>query len=84
MKTPTPKILIKGEGRDEWQNRYFKFAVRGSESDIPPFSAQEILDNPNNLFVALINAAQVLSTDQHVQSFLFGSASERRPLPSLG
>ena len=56
MKTPTPKILIKGEGRDEWQNRYFKFAVRGSESDIPPFSAQEILNNPNNLFVALINA----------------------------
>ena len=48
--------LIKGEGRDEWQNRYFKFAVRGSERDIPPFSAQEILNDPNKLIVALINA----------------------------
>jgi hypothetical protein len=84
MKTPTPKILIKGEGRDEWQNRYFKFAVRGSESDIPPFSAQEILNNPNNLLVALINAGAGAFHRSAVQSFLFGSASERRPLPSLG
>ena len=56
MKSPTSQILIKGEGRDEWKNRYFKFAVRGSKSDIPPFSAQEIISNPKGLFIELINA----------------------------
>ena len=56
MKTPTSQILIKGEGRDEWQNRYFKFGVRGTKSDIPPFSAQEIIKDANGLFVELINA----------------------------
>ena len=56
MKSPASQILIKGEGRDEWKNRYFKFAVRGSKSDIPPFSAREIIKDPTGLLVELINA----------------------------
>jgi hypothetical protein len=38
MSDPTSRISVKGEGRDEWNNRYFKFSVRGAEANIPPFS----------------------------------------------
>ena len=54
--SPGSRIVIKGEGRDEWRNRYFKFAVRGTKSNIPPFSVEEIIKNPNSLFVELNNA----------------------------
>jgi putative DNA primase/helicase len=51
-----PGIIIKGEGRDEWGNRYFKLAVSGSEIDLPPFSMGEISSNPERLYSALSNA----------------------------
>ena len=53
---PTSRISIEGQGRDEWKNRYFKFAVAGSNSNIPPFSAKEIMENSTALFVELTNA----------------------------
>jgi uncharacterized protein (DUF927 family) len=56
MSDPTSRIIIKGEGRNEWDNRYFKFAVVGSNSNIPPFSAKEIMENSTALFVELTNA----------------------------
>jgi putative DNA primase/helicase len=51
------QVRIAGEGRDEWGKRYFKFIVRGSNIDIPPFSIESIMhDNGKHLFVALGNA----------------------------
>ena len=49
-------IAIKGEGRDEWGNRYFKLAVRGSEVDLPPFSMKQISSDPDSLYNTLSNA----------------------------
>ena len=56
ISAPTSRIIIKGEGRDEWGQRFFKFAVRGWEGDISPFSAREIMNDPTGLFVELTNA----------------------------
>ena len=53
---PASRVIILGEGRDEWDHRFFKFAVRGSQSNIPPFSAQEIMDSPNVVFGELADA----------------------------
>jgi putative DNA primase/helicase len=53
---PTSRISIEGQGRDEWDQLYFKFAVAGSNSNIAPFSAKEILQNSTALFVELTNA----------------------------
>ena len=56
ISAPTSRIIIKGEGRDEWDNRCFKFAVAGSNSNIPPFSTKEIVEKSTALFVELTNA----------------------------
>jgi uncharacterized protein (DUF927 family) len=53
---PADPITIEGESRDEWGHRFFKFAVRGSDRSIPPFSAKEIMEKPNVLFGGLTNA----------------------------
>jgi Domain of unknown function (DUF927) len=53
---PNSRIIIKGEGRDEWGNRYLKLAVSESETDLPPFSMAEISSNPERLYAALSNA----------------------------
>jgi putative DNA primase/helicase len=53
---PRSRIIIKGEGRDEWGNRYFKLAVKGSELDLPPFSMHQISSDPDALYKALSNA----------------------------
>jgi hypothetical protein len=55
-RSSTSPITLLGEGRDEWHHRYFKFGVRGSDTDIPPFSAKEILDSPNHVFGQLTDA----------------------------
>jgi uncharacterized protein (DUF927 family) len=49
-------IVVLGEGRDEWQHRYFKFGIQSSDANIPPFSAKEILESPNALFTELTDA----------------------------
>ena len=81
MKTPTPQILIKGEGRDEWQNRYFKFAVRGSQSDIPPFSVDEIIKTPNSLFAELNNAG-ASAFSRRARRELLDRLDKRKPAAS--
>jgi putative DNA primase/helicase len=53
---PASGIIIKGEGRDEWGNRYFKLAVKGSDVNLPPFSMEQIGSDPNSLYKALSNA----------------------------
>ena len=53
---PADRITIEGEGHDEWGHRFFKFAVRGSDRNLAPFSAKEIMDKPNALFGELTNA----------------------------
>jgi hypothetical protein len=53
---PADHITIEGEGRDEWGHRFFKFAIRGSDRNVAPFSAKEIMDKPNALFGELTNA----------------------------
>jgi putative DNA primase/helicase len=53
---PTSKIIIEGEGRDEWGNRYLKLAVKESNLNIPPFSMGHIVSNPERIYTALSNA----------------------------
>src|SRR3984893_6363527 len=49
-------ITVLGEGRDEWEHRYFKFGIHGSDANISPFSAKELLDRPNDIFGELTDA----------------------------
>jgi len=50
-------ITVIGEGRDEWGKRYFKFAINGSQQNLRPFSSDEIVDKPENLYKELSNAS---------------------------
>ena len=54
--TVSGRVDIVGEGFDEWKDRYFKFSVVGTDRDIPPFSAKQLLDGSKPLFTALANA----------------------------
>ena len=54
-KKPEWNVCVE-EGRDEWDNRHLKFSVKGSDRDIPPISAMEVVNNPKNLFAVLTNA----------------------------
>ena len=76
--SPGSQIVIKGEGRDEWKNRYFKFAVRGTESNIPPFSVDEIIKNPNSLFVELGNAG-ASAFSRLARKTLLNQLDQRKP-----
>jgi putative DNA primase/helicase len=53
---PASRIIVKGEGLDEWGNRYFKLGVKGSQMDLPPFSMHHISSDPDILYKALSNA----------------------------
>jgi hypothetical protein len=50
------RVRIKGEGSDEFGKRYLKFSVRGSQTDIPPFAVEKLVNDPKPLFAALTNA----------------------------
>jgi Domain of unknown function (DUF927) len=56
MSKPPSGVIILGEGRDEWGRLFLKFAVDGSESNIPPFSADEIMENTDKAFSELLHA----------------------------
>ena len=43
---PADRITIEGEGRDEWGHRFFKFAIRGSDRNVAPFSARRSWTSP--------------------------------------
>src|ERR1700720_4727597 len=53
---PTSRISIEAQGRDEWKNRYFKLAVKGSDVELRPFSMEQISSAPESLYRALSNA----------------------------
>ena len=50
------RVIIVGEGRDEFGKRYFKFCVRGSHVNIPPISVDKLVNDLKVLFAALTNA----------------------------
>jgi putative DNA primase/helicase len=81
MSDPMSRIIIKGEGRDEWGQRFFKFAVRGWEGDISPFSAREIMNDPTGLFVELTNAG-ASAFQRSVRNELLRRLDDRPPRPS--
>jgi putative DNA primase/helicase len=64
------RVKIVGEGRDEIGNRYFRFAVRGSASEIEPISVEQLTRDPKPLFVALANAGWNAFTPQARTQFL--------------
>jgi putative DNA primase/helicase len=81
MSAPPSRIIIKGEGRDEWGQRFFKFAVAGSHSEIAPFSVKQIMENATALFVELTNAGA--STFQRsARNDLLRRLDNRPPRPS--
>jgi uncharacterized protein (DUF927 family) len=67
---PASRVKIVGEGFDEWNNRYFKFAVIGSDVDLPPFSVEQITDKSSLLWTALNNAGANLFTHASRTEFL--------------
>src|ERR1700730_1889741 len=73
-------IVILGEGRDEWQHRYFKFSIGGSDNDIPPFSAKEILDSPNHVFGELTDAG-ANAFQKSARNDLLRQLDKRNPEP---
>src|SRR5258708_40288187 len=80
-RSSTSPITLLGEGRDEWQHRYFKFGVHGSDANIPPFSAKEILDSPNHVFCELTDAgANAFRTS--ARNYLLRQPANRHPEPS--
>jgi putative DNA primase/helicase len=81
MSARTSRIIIKGEGRDEWDNRYFKFAVAGSNSNIPPFSVKQIMENSTALFVELTNAG-ASAFRSSARNDLLSQLDGRKPEPA--
>jgi hypothetical protein len=79
-KSPAPayRIAIVGEGRDESGNRYFKFAVAGSDVDLPPYSMKQILKNRDDIFTDFANAGVVL-VSRSAQNQFINLVQERKP-----
>lgn len=75
------RVVIEGEGRDEWGNRYFKFLVVGSDHDIPPISVEQLLNDPKPLFTALGNAGWNAFIPK-VRNQLLGKLQKRKPKAS--
>jgi putative DNA primase/helicase len=75
---PASGVMILGEGRDEWGHRFFKFAVRGSASNIPPFAAKEIMDGPNSVFGELVDAG-ANTFRKSARNELLRQLDERKP-----
>ena len=67
---PVSRVRVVGEGRDEWNNRYIKFAVRGSGRDIAPFSVTQFIDNSKPFFAELCNAGWNAFTSKARNGFL--------------
>jgi Domain of unknown function (DUF927) len=60
------QLIFKGEGYDDQGNRYLKLALVGSDTDIPPFLATDVLTNPTKVLGELVNKGANIfsSTDQ--------------------
>ena len=80
MSAPTSRIIIKGEGRDEWGNRYFKLAVRGADDYLPPFSMKQISSASESLYNAPSNAGLNIFTPKAKKAVLeLLQAQQRTP-----
>src|SRR5580700_3278501 len=72
------QVVIVGEGRDEFNKRYLKFAVRGSDVNIPPISVENLVNDPKALFAALSNAGWNAFT-RKVRDELLEKLQQRKP-----
>ena len=72
------QVVIVGEGRDEFNKRYLKFAVRGSDINIPPISVETLVNDPKALFAALSNAGWNAFT-RKVRDELLEKLQQRKP-----
>ncbi len=72
------RVVIVGEGRDEFNKRYLKFSVRGSQVNVSPFSVEKLVNDPKPLFAALSNAGWNAFTSQ-VRSELLKKLQKRKP-----
>jgi hypothetical protein len=72
------QVVIVGEGRDEFNKRYLKFAVRGSSVNIPPISVEILVSDPKTLFAALSNAGWNAFT-RKVRDELLEKLQQRKP-----
>jgi hypothetical protein len=77
-------VKIDGEGLDEWGDRYFKFSVKGSDRDIPPFSAKQLLlEGPKPLFAALVDAGWNAFTPRAQAALLQQLQARKKEAPSF-
>src|SRR5258708_4187597 len=75
---PASRIVIDGEGRDEWGNRYLKLAVKGSDLQMPPFSVDEISSDPQPVYSTLSNAGvNIFTTASKTQVLSLVEASKQ-------
>jgi putative DNA primase/helicase len=77
-------VKIDGEGFDEWEDRYFKFSVKGSDRDIPPFSVNQLLlEGPRPLFAALANAGWNAFTPKAQAALLQQLQARKKEAPTF-
>jgi hypothetical protein len=69
-KSSKSQVKFLGEGRDEFKRRYFKFALKSRNVDIPPFAADVIAEHPTQLFAVLTNAGWNAFTRKVRDAFL--------------
>jgi putative DNA primase/helicase len=74
------RVVIEGEGRDEWDKRYLKFSVVGSDRDIPPFSIEQFFGDSKPVFAALANAGWNGFTTK-ARNELLEKLQKRKPEP---
>ena len=75
------QIFVKGEGRDEWGNRYIKLAVKGSTVSLPPFRLDQISDDPKSFYSVLTNAG-VTVVSALAKNQLLGMLQDYEPTES--
>jgi uncharacterized protein (DUF927 family) len=80
---PVTRVKIVGEGLDEWGSRYFKFSVKGSDQDIPPFSAKQLLEGQKALFTALANAGWNAFSQNTQRAFMQKLEAHKKEAPTF-
>ena len=80
---PLCRVRIVGEGTDEAGNRYIKFVVDGSDRDIPPFAAKQLIDDPKPLFAELGNAGWNAFTSKMRNQLLEKLQNQKPRAPSF-
>jgi putative DNA primase/helicase len=76
------QVEIVGVGLDEWEGRYIKLSVKGSDRDIPPFSAQQLIER-KQLFTSLVDAGWNGLTAKTQNKFLEQLEGRKAEAPSF-